>query len=64
MGPRNEGERPPEKADLKLKGIGYAGRIGRLEAAGIDENEANIRNKFSRGKFGADFVLQCLNAIN
>lgn len=34
---REMGERGDrEKAALKLKGIGYAGRIGRLEAAGID----------------------------
>ena len=26
----------------------------------IDENEVNIRNKLSRGKFGAALLLQCL----
>ncbi|MGO8608922.1 DUF6471 domain-containing protein [Rhizobium johnstonii] len=30
---------------------------------GIEENEPNIRNKISRGKFTAVFLLQCLTAI-
>ena len=30
---------------------------------GVDEKEANVRNKLSRGKFTAAFLLQCLAAI-
>ena len=30
---------------------------------GIDDNERNLRNKVSRGKFTAGFLLQCLTAI-
>lgn len=50
------------KAQLKLKGITYAQLSDRLAANGIQEAEANIRNKLSRGKFSAAFLLQCLEA--
>ena len=50
------------KAQLKLKGITYSQLVERLEAIGVDEKEANIRNKLSRGKFTAAFMLQCLTA--
>ncbi|WP_244504678.1 DUF6471 domain-containing protein [Jannaschia faecimaris] len=30
---------------------------------GITEKEANVRNKLSRGKFSAAFMLQCLSSI-
>lgn len=51
------------KAQLKLKGITYSGLVERLGEIGVDEKEANIRNKLSRGKFTAAFLLQCLSAI-
>ncbi|MEP0314750.1 MAG: DUF6471 domain-containing protein [Hyphomonas sp.] len=51
------------KAQLKLKGITYSQLVEKLEAIGVDEKEANIRNKLSRGKFTAAFLLQCLRAI-
>jgi Domain of unknown function (DUF6471) len=50
------------KAQLKLKGITYSQLVERLEAVGVWEKEANIRNKLSRGKFTAAFLLQCLAA--
>lgn len=34
-----------------------------LAAIGVDDNERNLRNKVSRGKFTAGFLLQCLTAI-
>ena len=46
------------KAELKRKGITYA-----QLAALIGDKEANIRNKLSRGKFTAAYLLQCLDAI-
>lgn len=46
------------KAELKRKGVTYAGL-----ADLIGEKEVNIRNKLSRGKFSAAFLLQCLTAI-
>lgn len=51
------------KAELKKRGITYAGLVERLEAIGVMENERNVRNKLSRGKFTAAFMLQCLTAI-
>ena len=46
------------KAELKRKGITYAGLVEKLEGIGICEKEVNIRNKLSRGKFSAAFLLQ------
>lgn len=51
------------KAELKRKGVTYAGLVEKLAAIGVDEKEANIRNKLSRGKFTAAFLLSCLEAI-
>lgn len=51
------------KAQLKLKGVTYSQLVERLGEIGIDEKEANIRNKLSRGKFSAAFMLQCLTSI-
>lgn len=46
------------KAELKRKGVTYA-QLAEL----IGEKEVNIRNKLSRGKFSAAFLLHALNAI-
>lgn len=51
------------KAELKRKGITYAQLIERLADIGVDEKEVNVRNKLSRGKFTAAFMLQCLEAV-
>ena len=51
------------KAELKRKGVTYAQLVEKLSGIGISEKEANIRNKLSRGKFSAAFLLQCLTAI-
>lgn len=52
------------KAELKRKGLTYAQLAERLEAVGVSDSERNIRNKISRGKFTAAFLLACLSAIN
>ena len=41
----------------------YAKLADRLVEMGVDEKEANIRNKLARGKFSAAFLIQCLDAI-
>ena len=51
------------KAELKRKGVTYAQLVEKLADIGISEKEANVRNKLSRGKFSAAFLLQCLTAI-
>ncbi len=51
------------KAELKRKGVTYAELVGKLAAIGVHDSEPNIRNKISRGKFTAVFLVQCLEAI-
>lgn len=51
------------KAELKRKGVTYAQLVEKLARIGIGEKEVNVRNKLSRGKFSAAFLLQCLTAI-
>lgn len=50
------------KAELKRKGVTYAQLVDKLAVIGVYEKEVNIRNKLSRGKFTAAFLLQCMNA--
>ena len=52
------------KAELKRKGVTYAQLVERLAGIGINEKEVNVRNKLSRGKFSAAFLLQCLIAVD
>lgn len=51
--------RPPE-GEFKRKSFTYARLADKLAEIGVDEKEANIRNKLSRGKFSAAFMLSCL----
>lgn len=51
------------KAELARKGITYAQLVGKLADIGVMDSEPNIRNKISRGKFTAVFLIQCLQAI-
>ncbi len=51
------------KAELKRRGVTYGQLVEKLAEHGVVEVEANIRNKLSRGKFSAVFLLQCLTAI-
>lgn len=47
----------------KRKDVSYAGLAGLLADQGVMDSEPNIRNKISRGKFTAVFLVQCLTAI-
>lgn len=51
------------RAEMARKGITYAQLAKKLAEIGVDDNERNLRNKVSRGKFTAGFLLQCLRAI-
>jgi hypothetical protein len=51
------------KAELKRRGVTYAQLVEKLADIGVTEAEPNIRNKLSRGKFTATFMLQCLEAV-
>ncbi len=46
------------KAELKRQGVTYA-QLAEL----IGDKEPNVRNKLSRGKFSAAYMLQCFDAI-
>ncbi|MFS4439680.1 DUF6471 domain-containing protein [Paracoccaceae bacterium GXU_MW_L88] len=46
------------KAELKRQGVTYA-QLAEM----IGDKEPNVRNKLSRGKFSAAYMLQCLTAI-
>lgn len=51
------------KGELKRRGVTYAELVGKLADIGVRDSEPNIRNKISRGKFTAVFLIQCLEAI-
>ena len=51
------------KAELKRRNVSYAQLVDKLAAVGVVDSEPNIRNKLSRGKFTAVFLIQCLEAI-
>ena len=49
---------------MMRRGMSYAALVERLAALGIEDNELNLRNKVSRGRFTAVFFLQSLKAID
>jgi hypothetical protein len=51
------------KAELKRADIGYRELAERLKRHGLDETEASVTNKLSRGTFPATFMLAALVAI-
>lgn len=51
------------KAELKRRNVSYAQLVEKLANIGLTESEPNVRNKLSRGKFTAVFLLQCMEAI-
>lgn len=51
------------KAEIKRRHLTYGDVSEKLSLIGVVETEANIKNKISRGKFSAVFLLQCLSAI-
>lgn len=51
------------KRELKERGLTYQDLVDRLAAMGIEEKEINLRNKLSRGRFTAVYLVQCLVAI-
>ncbi len=51
------------KAELARADIGYRELAERLKKHGLDETEASIANKISRGTFSATFLLASLKAI-
>lgn len=50
------------KAELKRRNVSYGQLVDKLAEIGVMDSEPNVRNKLSRGKFTAVFLLQCLEA--
>lgn len=72
---RSESETPVEvdweslarrvlKAELARVGVTYKVLAIRLEAIGVQDHEAAIANKISRGKFSFVFFMQCMRALS
>ena len=51
------------RAAMIQRGVSYSGLVEALSAVGVSDNEANLRNKVSRGRFTAVFLMQCLRAL-
>lgn len=51
------------KAELKRAEVSYAELAERLKKHGLEETEASIANKLSRGTFAATFFIASLVAI-
>lgn len=51
------------RAELMRRGLSYARLVEALAAIGVEETEAAIKNKVSRGRFTFVFFLQAMAAI-
>lgn len=51
------------RAEMARQNVTYAQLVERLAAIGVQEDERNLRNKVSRGKFTASFLLGTLAAL-
>jgi Domain of unknown function (DUF6471) len=51
------------RAEMAKQNVTYSQLLEKLKSIGVDEDERNLRNKVSRGKFTAAFMLQCLSAL-
>lgn len=51
------------RAEMMRRGVSYAGLAERLQVHGVEDNELNLRNKVSRGRFTAVFFMQCMQAL-
>jgi hypothetical protein len=51
------------RAEMVRRGVSYEALSEKLGALGLHDTPVNLRNKVSRGKFTAAFLLQCLSAF-
>jgi hypothetical protein len=49
--------------EMKRHSMTYPELVKRLNEAGAEENERNLRNKVSRGEFSASFLLVCMKVM-
>ena len=52
------------RGEMARQGITYAQLVQKLALVDVKEDERNLRNKVSRGKFTAGFLLQVLAALD
>ena len=51
------------RAEMMRRGVSYTTLVERLAEIGVTDNELNLRNKVSRGRFTAVFLMQCMLAL-
>ncbi len=51
------------RGEMAKQNISYSQLVEKLQSIDVQEDERNLRNKVSRGKFTAAFLLQCLAAL-
>ena len=51
------------RGEMARQDVTYAQLVEKLAAIGVTEDERNLRNKVSRGKFTAAFLLQVMAAM-
>lgn len=51
------------KAEMARRDVNYQDLVGLLRSVGIKDSAENLTNKINRGKFSANFFLQCLDAM-
>jgi len=51
------------KAEMARRDVSYQDLVGLLRSVGVEESAENLTNKINRGKFSANFFLQCLDAM-
>ena len=51
------------RTEMVRRGVSYEGLSERLTALGAHDSPVNLRNKMSRGKFTAAFMLLCMEAL-
>ena len=51
------------RGEMARQNVTYARLVEKLKAIDVQEDERNLRNKVSRGKFTAAFLLQALTAL-
>ncbi|WP_321505300.1 DUF6471 domain-containing protein [Breoghania sp.] len=51
------------KAELKHEGVTHTQLVEKPADIGVDDKEANVRNRLSRTKFSAAPILRCLTEI-
>ena len=52
------------RAEMARRQVTYNGLVAKLAAIGVNETEASLRTKLSRGSFPAALFIQCMVAMD